>query len=142
MTAPYKMDPAVDGLSIICWYQDFMTKPASRARQIAAGNLFFQAHASATAKLPAQAHASAPTQLPAHDSAHASTSASAEVSPFCGTRLAYNAPPRKQRARPRPGSLKSGSGAPAQTHASAPATDHASATAQLPCPAFICYFAF
>ena len=62
----HEKDPAVNGLEIICWYQDFMTNPASRARKIAASNLFFQA----------QAYASA------HASAHASTPASAELSPF------------------------------------------------------------
>ena len=62
-----------------------MTNPASRARQIAASNLFFQAQA------------------------HASAHASIEVSPFWGTRLAYKAPrPRKRRSRQRPGSLRSG----------------------------------
>ena len=101
-------DPAVNGLEVIRWYQDFMTNPASRARQIAASKLFFQAHdlahASATAKLPAQAHASA--QLPAQASVTILDKPS--VSPFCGTHLAYKVPPpRKRRSRPRPGSLKS-----------------------------------
>ena len=68
------------------------------------------------------AHASATAQLPAHDSAHASTSASAEVSPFWGTRLAYKAPrPRKRCSREYPGSLKSGSGAPAPLSTAQPA---------------------
>ena len=112
MTGPSKMDPAVNGRAIISWYRDFMTNPASRARQIAASNLFFQAHASATAKLPAQAHASAPTQLPAH--ASVPTLDKPSVSPFCGTRLAYKVPPpRKQCSRLCSCSLKSGSGAPA-----------------------------
>ena len=77
MTGPYKMDPAVNGLEIIRWYQDFVTNPASRARQIAASKLFFQAHDSAPA--------------------------SAEMSPFWGTRLAYKVPLPRKRPAPSPG---------------------------------------
>ena len=61
------MYPAVNGLEIIRWYQDFMTNPARKARQIAASNVFFQA--------TAQTHTSAPAPAHALPSAHASATA-------------------------------------------------------------------
>ena len=57
MTGPYKIDPAVNGLDIIRWYQDFVTNPTSRARQIAASHLFIQATAQTHASAPAPARA-------------------------------------------------------------------------------------
>ena len=94
------MDPAVTGLGIIKWCQDFMTNPASRAHQIAASNLFFQAvaqthtsaHASVTAQLPAHASATAKLQAQAHDSAPAS----ALSFPFLWIPPGLQSPPTKK----------------------------------------------
>ena len=74
---------------MIHWFLDLLVNPSSRACQMPASHqpVGFQS-----------------TPAPANPG----------MSPFLGTRLAYNVPPpRKWRSRPRPGSLKSGSGAPA-----------------------------
>ena len=86
------------------------TPPAGLVKLLLATFFFFQA----TVKLPAQTHSSATAKLPAH--------ASAEMSTFCGTRLAYKMPPsRKRRSQQGPGSLKSGSRAPAPLSTAQPA---------------------
>ena len=64
MNRPYKIDPAVNGREIIRWYQDFMTNPASRARQIAASNLFFSSHSQATSPNPRYNHSQVTSPSP------------------------------------------------------------------------------